>query len=87
MTPGVCAKRDPRSPGLALPGDLTANQRHPAGLVTRRAAQRAEPAALDNPAGAATRRLVASATDHQRPDLSQNLTRDNRSCSPALRSG
>jgi hypothetical protein len=57
----------------ALPRDLAASQRRPAGLVTRRAAHRAERAALDNPAGAATHQLVASATHHQRTDPSQKL--------------
>ena len=56
----------------ALPRDLAATQRRTGGLVTRRAAQRAERAALDNPAGAATH-LVASATHHQQPDPSQKL--------------
>jgi hypothetical protein len=56
-----------------LPRDLAASQRHPARLVTRRAAQRAERAALDNPAEAATRPLVAAATHHQQPDPSQKL--------------
>jgi len=57
----------------ALPRDLAANQRRPAGLVTRRAAQRAERAALDNRAGAATHQLVPVATHHQQPDPSQKL--------------
>ena len=57
----------------ALPRDLAASERPAAGLVTRRAAQRAERAALDNPAGAATHPLVAPATHHQQPDPSQKL--------------
>ncbi len=61
----------------ALPRDLAATQRRTGGLVTRRAAQRAERAALDNPAGAATH-LVASATHHQQPDPSQKLDTGHR---------
>jgi hypothetical protein len=59
-------------PGLPAP-DLAATQRRAAGLVTRRAAQRAEREALDKPVGAATSHNVAIATHLNRPDLSQIL--------------
>jgi hypothetical protein len=63
----------------ALPRDLAANQRRPVELVTRRAAQRAERAALDNLAGAATDQLVPIGTHHQQPDPSQILDTGHRS--------
>jgi hypothetical protein len=46
-------------PGLPAP-DLAATQRRAAGLVTRRAAQRAEREALDKHAGPATQLVCAN---------------------------
>ena len=66
----------------ALPRDLAANQRRPVELVTRRAAQRAERAALDNLAGAATDQLVPIGTHHQQPDPSQILDTGHRRRAP-----
>ena len=62
-------------PGLPAP-DLAATQPRAAGLVTRKAAQRAEREALDKHAGVATSQQVVIATHSNRPDLFIFLTRD-----------
>lgn len=69
---------DVTSPGHgALPRDLAASQRRLAGLVTPRAAHRAERAALDNPTGAATATALCWMPHTiKRPISPKNLTRD-----------
>jgi hypothetical protein len=67
-TPTITSR--PGRPAL----DLTAGKRRAVGLVTRRAAQRAEREALDKRARAATTHLIVAIPTHSnRPDLSHFL--------------